>query len=300
VPTRFVLGAVAVLAAAGFLLAWSPASLSGRWHPGPVRSWAYVIGESYPLTIPPLVAGKAKKVQVVDADLGDQSGLRANGVPRPSAAIEHSVKAIHAMGAHAVCYVDAGTTENWRSDRGKFDPSEVGRPLPGWQGERFVDVAKWSAAVPQPYEKLSRILSNRISLCKKEGFDAIEADNLDAYTYGNLGGFKISMRQEESFIEHLVTVAHRDGLAFFLKNEINGDSLLRTVAPHVDGEIDEQCWQYAECSVLKIFVTEHKPILNVEYRHVAATKLCPKARAFPMATIEAPLDLSGRIIFACF
>lgn len=203
------------------------------------------------------------------------------------------------MGAHAICYVDAGTTENWRSDHAKYDPREVGRPLPGWKGERFVDVTKWSTPVPAPYEKLSRILGNRISLCKEEGFDAIEADNLDAYTYGNLGGFRLSMRQEETFIERLVSVAHRQGLAFFLKNEINGDSLLRTLAPRVDGELDEQCWQYHECASLKVFVSEQKPILNVEYQHITAAKLCPRARAFPMATIVAPLELTGRTTFSC-
>jgi hypothetical protein len=199
------------------------------WHPGPLRSWAYVIGENYPLLIPPVVGGTQTKVQVVDADLGDQGGLGPSGAPLPDPTIESSVRAIHAMGAHAICYVDAGTAENWRSDYAKFAPSELGRPLPGWQGERFIDVSDWSTPVPARYDTIKTIMTNRVALCKKEGFDAVEADNVDTYAYGNLGGFRLSMAQEIVYVEHLVSVAHAHGLAFFLKNEINRDSPMPTL-----------------------------------------------------------------------
>jgi len=269
------------------------------WHPGPLQSWAYVIGENYPLAVPPIVAGRKTKVQAVDADLGDQDGLTPSGAPVPEPVIEASVRAVHAMGAHAICYIDAGTAENWRSDYTKFDPGELGGPLPGWQGERFIDIADWSTPVRAPHETLETIMANRVALCKEEGFDAIEADNVDAYTYRNLGGFRLSMQEEAAYVERLVTLAHAHGLAFFLKNEINGDGLLGMLAPHVDGEIDEQCWQYNECRALRVFVQERKPILEVEYQDISSKVLCPKARAFPMATIRAGLNLSGPITYAC-
>lgn len=285
-------------------LSGSATAGSGRagswWHPRALSSWAYVIGENYPLTIPPLVGGKPTKVQAVDSDLGDQSGLAPDGAPRPSRQIEASVRAIHAMAAHAICYLDAGTTESWRSDRHEFDPAEIGRRLPGWAGERFIDVADWSKRVPRRYESLEKIMTYRVALCRREGFDAVEADNVNAYTYGNLGGFRLTMREEEVYLGRLISLAHAHGLAFFLKNEINRDSLLNKLAPRVDGEIDEQCWQYHECGSLRIFVHEHKPVLNVEYEDVSARRLCPLARAFPMATIRAGLDLRGRISFGCW
>jgi hypothetical protein len=297
------LAATAVLGCSIFVSPFAAASQRVRstwWHPGPLRSWAYVIGENYPLRVPPVVAGVRAKVQAVDADLGDQSGLAADGAPLADPTIESSVKAIHAMGAHAICYVDAGTAENWRSDYHKFDPSEIGRQLPGWQGERFIDAVDWSKPVPSRYETIETIMRNRIALCAKEGFDAIEADNVDAYTFGDLGGFRLSMAEEETYVERLIAAAHRDGLAFFLKNGIDGDTFLKTLAPLVDGEVNEQCWQFDECSPLRIFVREHKPILNVEYQHIASAKLCPKARAFPMATIRARLLLTGPITYGCW
>ena len=271
-------------------------SAASWWQPGPLTSWAYVIGENYPLAVPTSVGN----VQVYDADLGDQSGLSANGAPLANPTIEASVAAIHASGAHAICYVDAGTAENWRSDYPKFDPSELGGPMPGWPGEQFINVADWSAPVPAPYETLQTIMANRIALCKQEGFDAIEADNVDAYTYGSLGNFTLTMAQEETYIDELISMAHSDGLAYFLKNEINGDSLLTTEAPLVDGEINEQCWQYKECSALSIFAKEGKPILNVEYQSFPASTLCPEALAFPMATIQTDVNLNGKINYGCW
>jgi hypothetical protein len=204
------------------------------------------------------------------------------------------------MGGHAICYVDAGTAENWRSDYAKFDPSELGGDVPGWPGEEFVNVADWASSVPSGYETLQTIMTNRIALCQEEGFDAIEADNVDAYSDGSIGDFTLSMAQEETYIDELVSIAHSDGLAFFLKNEVNGDSLITTEAPLVDGEIDEQCWQYAECSALDVFVQDGKPVLNVEYQAFAEPTLCAEANAFPMATIQAGVDLTGPINYGCW
>lgn len=266
------------------------------WHPGPITSWAYVIGENYPLAVPTSVGN----VQAYDSDLGDESGLASSGAPLVDKSISSSVTAIHNSGAHAICYVDAGTAENWRSDYGKFDPSELGGADPGWPGEEFINVTDWAAAVPSKYETLQTIMANRIALCKAEGFDAIEADNVDAYSDGNIGTFTLTMTEEETYINNLLAVAHGDGLAFFLKNEINGDSLISTEAPKVDGEIDEQCWQYSECSALSIFVKEGKPVLNVEYKNFTESALCPKAKAFPMATIHTDLNLDGKIAYGCW
>ena len=283
------------------LLPVLPADASTTWwHPGPLSSRAYVIGESFPLEVPPIVDGVPTRVQVVDADLGDQDGLNARGAPLADPTIQSSVAAIHAMGAKAICYVDAGTAENWRSDYGKFDPSQLGGDVPGWPGEEFINVADWSKPVPAPYETLQTIMTNRVNLCKREGFNAIEADNVDAYTDGNIGDFALTMGQEETYIDDLVRVAHHDGLAYFLKNEVNGDNLLSTEAPLVDGEVDEQCWQYDQCSALRIFVKERKPILNVEYKRFPEPVLCPGSLAFPMATIQAGVDLTGPINYGCW
>ena len=42
---------------------------------------------------------------------------------------------------YAICYIDAGTWENWRSDRGRFPDSVLGRGN-GWPGERWLDIRR--------------------------------------------------------------------------------------------------------------------------------------------------------------
>ncbi|HUB72360.1 MAG TPA: endo alpha-1,4 polygalactosaminidase, partial [Acidimicrobiales bacterium] len=276
------------------------ASAGTWWSPGTLQSWAYVIGENYPLTIPPIVDGTVTNVQAVDSDLGDEDGLTSSGMPIADASIESSVAAVHAMGGHAICYVDVGGAENYRSDFSEFDPSELGSPEPGWPDEQWINVTDWSAAVPAPYETIEQIMSNRIALCKEEGFDAMEPDNDDAYSNDPLGGFSLTMGEDETYLEDLAAIAHSDGLAIFLKNGINGDSFVSDMEPYVDGAINEQCWQYSECSELDVFVQAGKPILNVEYQSFAESTLCPEALAFPMASIQAGVDLTGPINYGCW
>jgi hypothetical protein len=49
-----------------------------------------------------------------------------------------SVRALHALGKHVICYTDVGTWENFRPDAGRFPRSVLGRPN-GWPGERWLD-----------------------------------------------------------------------------------------------------------------------------------------------------------------
>ena len=288
--------ALSVLGAVGPAALPATGAATGWWQPGPIASWAYVIGESYPLQVPTNIGN----VQVYDADLGDQDGLTGAGIPVADTAIESSVAAIHSAGAHAICYLDAGTAESWRSDYSEFAPSVLGANMPDWPGEKFINVTDWTGPAGPGGETLAQIMTDRVTLCQEEGFDAVEMDNVDVYTDGNLGGFTLTTAQEETYLNNLIVVVHGAGMAFFLKNEVNGDSLVNTMAPRVDGEIVEQCWQYAECSQLEAFVQEGKPVLNVEYQGFAQAALCPEALAFPMATIQTGLDLNGNIAYGCW
>jgi len=269
------------------------------WQPGPITSWAYEIGAGVP-SIPVTVGGTQQQIQAVDIDPGNQSGLDANGIPVSDPTVTADTAAIHAYGGHAICYVDVGTAENWRSDYSEFSSSILGSAMPDWPGENFINVSDWSGPAGTGGETLQQIMTNRFQMCVNEGFDAIEADNVDAYTDGNIGGFTITQAQEETYIDNLITLAHADGLAYFLKNEINGDSLIADEAPLVDGEIVEQCWQYSECSSLDVFAQENKPILNVEYDSPAESTLCPEALAFPMTSISTDVNVDGNIAYGCW
>ena len=72
------------------------------------------------------------------------------------------------------------------------------------------------------------------------------------------------------------------------------------MATLADGTVNEQCWQYAECSQLGPFATAGKPILNVEYENLPQSTTCKQALAFPMATMHTDVNLDGKIAWGCW
>ena len=93
---------------------------------------------------------------------------------------------------------------------------------------------------------------------------------------------------------------HALGLAWFLKNGVNDDAFIDEMEPLADGTVNEQCWQYDECSQLEPFAKAAKPILNVEYENLKQLATCRQALAFPMATMHTDINLDGKIAWACW
>lgn len=257
------------------------------WHPGPLSSWQYAIGEPFPIAVPTDIGN----VEAYDIDEGNEAGTS----PRQ---VEASVAAIHASGAKAICYVETGGWESYRSDASEYDSAILGRAVPGYTDERYVDIRQWSDDPGPTGLALGQILTARFQLCKDEGFDGVETDLDDTYTDNT--GFPLTMASELTFMTDMAGVIHGLGMAWFLKNDINGDSIITDIEPLADGTVNEQCWQYDECSALEPFVKAGKPVLNVEYADEAETTTCPEALAFPMATVHTDVDLDGTIAWACW
>ena len=74
------------------------------------------------------------------------------------------VEALHAAGAHVVCYVNAGAAEDFRDDVDAFPVDVLGGPLDNWPGERWLDVRALDVLLP--------IMAARMDACHRKGFDA--------------------------------------------------------------------------------------------------------------------------------
>ena len=245
-----------VLGVAALASVPSAGAVSTWWHPGPLSSWQYALGESLPIAVPTNIGN----VEVYDVDEGNEPGVTEGQVAA-------SVSAVHASGAKAICYVEAGGWESYRSDAAEYSSVILGDSVSGYPDERYVDIRQWSDDPGPTGLTLGQILTARFQLCQQEGFDAVETDLDDTYT--DTTGFPLTMPDEETFIARMAGVIHGLGMAWFLKNDINGDSLISDVEPLADGTVNEQCWQYDECSALRPFVQAGKPILNVEYKNEA-------------------------------
>jgi hypothetical protein len=195
--------------------------------------------------------------------------IEVDGFDTPASAVVALHQSLRGRGV--VCYIDAGTWENWRPDAHQFPRSLLGKPDGGWPGERWLDIARYRGV-------LGRIMRARAQMCKRKGFNAIDFDNVDGYD--NHTGFHLTVGDQLHYDTFLANTAHRLGLAVALKNDL---PQIPVLLKYFDFAVDEQCFQYAECLSsqnggygLDEFVRAHKAVFEIEYR-LRLSQFCPQA-----------------------
>jgi hypothetical protein len=190
-----------------------------------------------------------------------------------------TVAALHALGKKVVCYIEVGSAENYRSDYSQFPAAALGKTMPGYSAEKYIDIRD-----PQ----VVTIIKNRIAMCASKGFDAIEPD-IDE-SYGSTTGFPLTKADEETFMTSLATYAHGLGLAMWGKNpDDTGDSYAQDMVGVFDAVLTEECNQYGTCAAL----AGYKAVFNAEYS-LATSAFCPTDNTRAGWTgNKFPLALSG-------
>ncbi len=236
----------ALLVSLAVLLAGSPgADAAARWRPEPGTSWQWQL------------SGKVNtsfNVDAYDIDGFDNSS--------------RTVGTLHRKGSKAICYISAGSWENWRPDAGKFPKSVIGNKYEGWAGERWLDIRRINQLAP--------IMRARMNMCKSKGFDAIEPDNIDGYT--NKTGFRITSGDQLRYNKWLAREAHARGLSIGLKND---EGQAKALVPYFDWAMTEDCFDEGWCSKMRPFAASNKAVFAAEYTDTGATpaRFCSKARS---------------------
>jgi hypothetical protein len=273
-PGRLVVAAVlSTLVAVASLVAMSPvASGKSMWIPTQGLQWQYQLQGKLntSLCVVPASGGPCVRPNVYDLDL-----YATNGVTLNTAA----VAAVHALGAHAVCYVDAGTWEDFRPDAGAYPASVKGDPN-GWPGERWLDIRATSVLLP--------IINARVAKCAAAGFDAVDFDNVDGYQ--NKTGFPLTAAEQLTFNEDLAALAHAHGLSVGLKNDPAQLGPLESV---FNFAINEQCAKYNECDAYDGWTAAGKAVVEVEYG-IKPARFCPSAALHRRDAIEKSLALTAK------
>jgi hypothetical protein len=165
----------------------------------------------------------------------------------------------------------------------------LGWKMSGWD-ERWLDIR----GVQTPGSALASIMTARVSMCKPKGFNAVEFDNVDGYT--NNTGFPLTAADKLYYNAWLANTAHSQGLAALLKNDV---AQIPGLLSYFDAALNEQCWQYAECTVAQNgsyscdqFVAAGKAVFGVEYSGQAST-FCPKANAQNFNWLKKSLSLGS-------
>jgi hypothetical protein len=232
------------------------AGAAGTWNPTPGMSWQWQLTGTIDQSV---------DAQMFDVDLFET----------PAA----TVASLHAAGRRVVCYVSAGTFENWRPDAASFPAAVKGNRVSGWPDEQWLDIRQWSVLQP--------ILEARMDLCRSKGFDGIELDNVDGY--GERTGFPLTAADQVTFNRALASSAHARNLSVALKNDLDQ---VPDLVGQFDWALTEQCFEYDECDALQPFLKAHKAVFDVEY-NLATSSFCPQSKTLGLSSMRKHLSLDA-------
>jgi len=201
-----------------------------RWRPAPGQTWQWQL------------AGLPVDLRI-EADIYDVDLFEA-----PAEVIAE----LHARGRRAICYLSAGSFEEWRPDAESFPRELIGRAYAGWPGEWWLDIRQ--------LEVLAPILKARLDLCRAKGFDGVETDNLDGYQAAT--GFALTAQDQLRFNRWLAAEAHARGLSIGLKND---PEQVMDLADDFDWALVEDCFAQGWCEAMAPFAAQGKLVVAVEY-----------------------------------
>ncbi|MDT5190708.1 MAG: hypothetical protein QOI28_2959 [Mycobacterium sp.] len=189
------------------------------------------------------------------------------------------VEDLHAAGRKVICYLSAGSQEDWRPDADRFPAAVIGKGLDEWPGERWLDIRRLDVLEP--------IMAARMDVCRTKGFDAVEPDNVDGYA--NESGFPLTADDQLRYNRMLARLAHERGLGVALKND---PGQVENLVADFDFAVNEECVAYDECQELMPFIHAGKAVLHVEYS-LTLSEICPVTRPLSFSSMRKPLDLTA-------
>jgi hypothetical protein len=217
------LAAVAVLMAAGQLGA------AERWTPQPGSTWDLQFEGA---------VSADKAVAVLDLDLFDTPASL--------------VAALRARGVRTICYLSAGTIEDWRPDADALPDAVVGNDYAEWPGERWLDIRRIDAIGP--------VMEQRLDLCRDKGFDGADPDNVDGWQQNS--GFALTRADQIAYALWFAAAAHARGLAVGLKN---APELAPDLVDSFNWALTEDCFDQGWCAEMVPFIAAGKAVFALEY-----------------------------------
>ena len=230
--------------------------------------WRPAVGDSWQWQLSDLPLDTSFDVAVYDVDLFETSATK--------------VAALHAQGRRVICYLSAGSWEEYRPDAGQFPPVVIGKDYEGWPGEKWLDIRR--------IDLLGPLMRARLDLCKAKGFDAVEPDNIDGYT--NDTGFPLTAQDQLAYNRWLADEAHARGLSIGLKNDLEQTADLLA---SFDWALSEDCFDQGWCDAFSAFIQAGKAVFAAEYTDTGITlaDFCPQAQALQFSAILKQRDLDA-------
>jgi len=202
---------------------WYPPHLDSRGHP---MRWDWQIGR-----VTPLQRTGAHAVDIYDID-----GFLTT--PAEVRAIHRTWQAATLPHPKAVCYIDLAW-EDYRPDATPgqvFPAATLGNVYYGYPQERWVDFRQLDALKP--------MLDERIAMCARKGFDAVELDDIDSFDPPSTTGFHLTPGDAQNYLAYAFNDIHRHGMTGLWKNS---PLLSAWGRRYSDGAVVEECYRYHQC-----------------------------------------------------
>ncbi|MDX6308602.1 MAG: hypothetical protein QOI06_1648 [Nocardioidaceae bacterium] len=243
------------------------------WHPALRTTWNWVLSR--------VPKAPYRSVQMYDVDGFETS--------------KAAVASLHAADIKVVCYLSAGTYENFRPDADQFPARLLGRKN-GWPGERWLDIRE----LQDRHSVLRSIMDKRLDMCQTKGFDMVELDNVDGWL--NHTGFPLTGADQLYYNATLANAARSRGMSVLQKND---NEQIPKLLRYFDGALNEQCNQYKECTTkqngkfgLDQYVAAGKPVFQAEYRLTRA-EFCQADNTNNFNGVRFDLELNDRVFQPC-
>ncbi|MFJ2210823.1 endo alpha-1,4 polygalactosaminidase [Streptomyces sp. NPDC101062] len=174
-----------------------------------------------------------------------------------------------APGAYNICYINAYQTQPDAVDW--WEENHPDLLLRDTDGDTVID-EDWDeplldVSTADRRERLAGIVGGWIDGCARDGFDAVEADNLDSYLRSDS---LLDREQAVAFADLLAARAHRAGLAIGQKNAVEMSGARDEIG--FDFAVAEECGRYEECGEYADAYDDK--VLVVEYRRADFTTAC--------------------------
>jgi Glycoside-hydrolase family GH114 len=210
---------------------WYPPHLAANHHP---MRWDWQIGRVTPLQ---RTGKRAVDIYDIDGFLTTRAEVHAIETRWQAATLPHP---------RTVCYLDLA----WEDYRPDGSPSPWGRYFPaatlgnvyyGYPEERWVDFRQLRALEP--------MLRERIAMCARKGFDAVELDDIDSFDPPSTTGFQLTPGDAQNYLAYAFNEVHRYGMTVLWKNS---PYLSWWGRRYTDGAVVEECYVYKMCTAAQL------------------------------------------------
>lgn len=205
---------------------WYPPHLAADHHP---MRWDWQIGRVTPLQ---RTGNRAVDIYDIDGFLTSAAEVRAVRSGWQARTLRHP---------RTICYLDMA----WEDYRPDASPGRGGRYFPaaalgnvyfGFSQERWVDLRQLDALKP--------MLRERIGMCARKGFDAVELDDIDSFDPPSTTGFRLTPGDAQNFLAQAFNEIHRFGMTGLWKNS---PYLSWWGRRYADGAVVEECYISHAC-----------------------------------------------------